>query len=216
MDPSAQSAQAAAEYWVSSVRFNNYLTLVAFAVLFYDYALTFGSEIEFFWKSANPSLVSVLFVIVRYYGLLGSLPLIVEYFVDLQEQSIFRPSLTLSPLEMPSASDIPPGLRSVKSGGCSKGIHLAAAWGAMLWFDTTIFVLTLVKALQMRHTFPGGLLEIMFRDGTIYYGIMVASNVSNIITFMITQSNSPLKGMDTTLTNVFVRTSLGSMVTPYL
>ena len=39
------------------------------------------------------------------------------------------------------------------------------AWTAMLWFDTTIFTLTLVKALRMRRHFPGGLLEVVFRDG---------------------------------------------------
>lgn len=42
---------------------------------------------------------------------------------------------------------------------------LALAWSAMLWFDTTIFVLTLVQAFRVRRYFPGGLLEIMFRDG---------------------------------------------------
>ena len=49
-------------------------------------------------------------------------------------------------------------------------VDLALAWAAMLWFDTTIFVLTLAQALRIRRHFPGGLLEIMFRDGTIYYG----------------------------------------------
>ena len=36
----------------------------------------------------------------------------------------------------------------------------------MLWFDTTIFVLTFVKAIRMRSEISGGLLETMFRDGT--------------------------------------------------
>lgn len=44
-------------------------------------------------------------------------------------------------------------------------VDLALAWAAMLWFDTTIFVLTLVQALRMRRRFPGALLELMFRDG---------------------------------------------------
>ena len=44
---------------------------------------------------------------------------------------------------------------------------LALAWGAMLWFDITIFVLTLVQALRMRRHFPGGLLEVIFRDGEL-------------------------------------------------
>ena len=42
---------------------------------------------------------------------------------------------------------------------------LALAWVAMLWFDTTIFVLTFIQAIRMRRLFPGGLLEVIFRDG---------------------------------------------------
>ncbi|KAJ8462345.1 hypothetical protein ONZ51_g10957 [Trametes cubensis] len=89
---------------------------------------------------------------------------------------------------------------------------LSLAWGAMLWFDTTIFLLTLIRALRMRSHLPGGLLHIMFRDGTIYYGIMVASNVSNIITFMVTRSGSPLKGTNTTLTNVLSTTLTSRLI----
>lgn len=49
----------------------------------------------------------------------------------------------------------------------------------MLWFDTTIFILTLVQALRMRHMFPGRLLEIMFRDGMshIYYPRVSAEQI---------------------------------------
>ncbi len=35
----------------------------------------------------------------------------------------------------------------------------------MLWFDTTIFVLTLARAYQMHRRMPGGILETLFRDG---------------------------------------------------
>lgn len=56
------------------------------AILYYDYTLTISNEIDFFWRSANVSLVSALYVIIRYYGLLGAVPLIVEYFADLSEQ----------------------------------------------------------------------------------------------------------------------------------
>lgn len=49
----------------------------------------------------------------------------------------------------------------------------------MLWFDTTIFILTLVQALRMRHLFPGRLLEIMFRDGMlhVYYPRVSAEQI---------------------------------------
>ena len=61
------------------------LTPSILALLYYDYFLTFTAEIEHFWKSAKLSPAAALFVIVRYYGLLGTLPLIVEYFADIPE-----------------------------------------------------------------------------------------------------------------------------------
>ncbi|RPD80219.1 hypothetical protein L226DRAFT_609155 [Lentinus tigrinus ALCF2SS1-7] len=263
MNSTSLSTQAAAEYWASSVRFNNCLTLVGFTVLYYDYILTLFSEIEFFWKSASISTVSVLFVIIRYYGVIGPIPLILEYFADLPENSC-RQLQTYHQAFAISSQAIVAVMLVVRTYalydrsrrilallivthvggaiaclitivtsrspintitplpftffGCDlsltneQGIHLALAWAAMLWFDTTIFVLTLVQAFRVRRYFPGGLLEIMFRDGTIYYGILVASNVSNIITFMVTRSGSPLKGMDTTLTNVLSTTLTSRLI----
>ena len=43
---------------------------------------------------------------------------------------------------------------------------IAIAWTAMLWFDTTIFVLTLARAWQMHRRMPGGVLETLVRDGS--------------------------------------------------
>ena len=60
-----------------------YLSALTFhqALLFYDYCLTLGTEIEYFWKRARVSAVSTLFVLNRYLTLLGQIPIIVEYFV---------------------------------------------------------------------------------------------------------------------------------------
>ncbi|RDX56616.1 hypothetical protein OH76DRAFT_1336759, partial [Lentinus brumalis] len=242
-----------------SVRFNNYLTLVGLTVLYYDYCLTLFSEVEFFWKSASVSTVSVLFVIIRYYGLVGPIPLIFEYFVDLPEDISLIPSFSvmlvvrtyalydrsrriLALLIVTHLGGAIACLITVVTSrspihtvtplpftysGCNLSLtneqyvmhysYLALAWSAMLWFDTTIFVLTLVQAFRVRRYFPGGLLEIMFRDGTIYYGILVVSNVCNIITFMVSSSDilfsgSPLKGMDTTLTNVLSTTLTSRLI----
>ncbi|KAI0807439.1 hypothetical protein C8Q74DRAFT_1227641 [Fomes fomentarius] len=263
MNPTTQFVQASAESWSWAVRSNNCLTLVGFAILYYDYTLTISNEIDFFWKSANVSLVSALFVIIRYYGLLGAVPLIVEYFADLSEQrcrqlQTYHQAFAISiqalvavmlvirtyalydrskkVLALLIISHVGGGaaclisIVTTKSPvqtvtplpftyyGCNlsltneQGIHLALAWAAMLWFDTTIFVLTLVQALRMRRRFPGALLELMFRDGTVYYGILVTTNVANMITFLISSSGSPLKGMDTTLTNVLSTTLTSRLI----
>ena len=52
-------------------------------MLHYDYCLTFGTEVEHFWKRARMSFVSILFVLNRYLGLLGPVPVIAEYFAVL-------------------------------------------------------------------------------------------------------------------------------------
>lgn len=88
------------------MRFNNALVLVGFsarhhtdlasgaivlteavltATLYYDYLLTLSDEIEHFWKSANLSIMSVLFVVNRYFGLLGPIAVVIEYFGDISE-----------------------------------------------------------------------------------------------------------------------------------
>ncbi|RPD66288.1 hypothetical protein L227DRAFT_570179 [Lentinus tigrinus ALCF2SS1-6] len=83
------SASLSAATLASSVRWNNSLAMVALTMLYYDYSLTLSTEIEHFWKRARFSLVSVLFVTNRYLGLLGSVPVVLEYFVH------FKPELQM-------------------------------------------------------------------------------------------------------------------------
>ncbi|KAI8998507.1 hypothetical protein BD414DRAFT_519645 [Trametes punicea] len=260
------SVQSSAVYWCVLVPLLPSLTIliVTTAILYYDYVLTLFHEIEFFWRSANLSLVSVLFVINRYLGILGPIPIAIEYFsVDLSEEAgrflqtyhqayaicsqgivaimlvirtyaLYERSRRILVLLIAThlaggimclismVTNLSPEKTSTplpfKFTGCDLSltdeqcVNIALAWGAMLWFDTTIFALTLVRALRMRRHLPGGLIQIMFRDGTIYYGIMVAANVSNIITFLVTRSGSPLKGMDTTLTNVLSTTLTSRLI----
>lgn len=52
-------------------------------MLYYDYCLTFEREIEHFWKRARFTVVSTLFVTNRYLGLLGPIPVVLEYFTQL-------------------------------------------------------------------------------------------------------------------------------------
>ncbi|KAI0665123.1 hypothetical protein C8Q70DRAFT_1049292 [Cubamyces menziesii] len=225
-----ETVDPVAAYFMYSVRFDTSLTLSAFTILYYDYAMTVLSEIQYYWSPPKLSTSFVLFAVNRYIGLLGPIPVFFEYF--------FLTTESYS-LAMPSSSALPSSLRHDESGNrrntadssnsavltsksplttdiqldfhyprCNlsltddQGVHLALAWSAMLWFDTIIFLLTFFKAIQMRREMSGGLLEILFRDGTIYYGILVAVNMVNIITFLKTPPDTPMKGMATTMTNV--------------
>lgn len=66
----------------------------------------------------------------------------------------------------------------------AEGLRLATAWSGMLVFDTLIFILTVYKSLALRVRSGSGLLAVMLRDGSLYFGVMVASNVANILTYV--------------------------------
>ncbi|KAM5533278.1 hypothetical protein V8D89_013055 [Ganoderma adspersum] len=204
-----EAVQATAEYWAWSIRMNNYFSVVGYAILFYDYTLTFSTEVECFWKSTHISLFSILFVLNRYFGLLGAIPTIFEYFGSPSENVMMITTKNPNETKIPMPFTLSKCDLSLTN---AQGLHIAIAWAAMLWFDTTIFVLTLARAWRMHRRVPGGVLETLFRDGTIYYGIMVVSAVANIITFLVTPSGSNLKGMETTLTNALSTTLASRLI----
>ncbi|KAF9458370.1 hypothetical protein BDZ94DRAFT_106179 [Collybia nuda] len=78
--------------------------------------------------------------------------------------------------------------------------RLAAAWGGMLVFDTLVFSMTVYKSLLLRQTSGMNLLTLMLRDGSIYFGVMIASNLGNILTFVY--GGLFTRGVGTTFTNV--------------
>ncbi|KAH8813546.1 hypothetical protein DL96DRAFT_523509 [Flagelloscypha sp. PMI_526] len=68
-------------------------------------------------------------------------------------------------------------------------VRLAICWEAVFAFDTTIFVLTLYKTWQTRHSVvtlkPISLLGVLLRDGAAYFMFMALANLANIFTFYI-------------------------------
>ncbi|KAJ7882160.1 hypothetical protein B0H13DRAFT_2667432 [Mycena leptocephala] len=90
--------------------------------------------------------------------------------------------------------------------GCSSGLSysqsvgLAAAWAGMGVFDATIFLLTLYRALSHHRAQGLDLVTVLVRDGSIYFGIIVIANISNILTFILAEPYT--RGTPTTFTNV--------------
>ncbi|KAF8067939.1 hypothetical protein FPV67DRAFT_1165893 [Lyophyllum atratum] len=80
------------------------------------------------------------------------------------------------------------------------GHHLGAAWGGMLVFDTLVFAGTVYKSFTLRRIHGVGLLSLLLRDGSIYFGVIIASNIANILTFMY--GNNFTAGVGTVFTNV--------------
>ncbi|OBZ74515.1 hypothetical protein A0H81_05313 [Grifola frondosa] len=85
-----------------------------------------------------------------------------------------------------------------------QGYYLAAAWSSILVFDGAVFVLTLIKALQVGRTWSGSLFKIMLRDGTIYFGVLLICYLFNILTYVLAEPIN--KGVSTTITNVISST----------
>ncbi|KAH8993603.1 hypothetical protein EDB86DRAFT_2928760 [Lactarius hatsudake] len=79
------------------------------------------------------------------------------------------------------------------------GIHLAFAWEAQAIFDALVFALTVMRTLKMRKlhnmaiSLSGvGLLDVLLRDGALYFAVMALANLANIFTFYF--SRPALKG----------------------
>ncbi|VDC07461.1 unnamed protein product [Peniophora sp. CBMAI 1063] len=73
------------------------------------------------------------------------------------------------------------------------GSHIAVAWIAQAAFDMIIFGFTVYRTLQTRRYRDGrglrlngsGLLDLVWRDGALYFVVMAMSNVGNIVTFYV-------------------------------
>ncbi|KAJ7429731.1 hypothetical protein B0H11DRAFT_2264934 [Mycena galericulata] len=71
-----------------------------------------------------------------------------------------------------------------------QSIGLIIAWMALVLFDSMIFFLTLYRALSRRST-GTRLFTVLLRDGSIYFGVMVITNTSNILTFAVSELYIP-------------------------
>jgi len=51
-------------------------------------------------------------------------------------------------------------------------------------FDTLIFIMTVYKSVALHVGSRSTLLSLMLRDGSVYFGVMAAFNVANILTYL--------------------------------
>lgn len=70
--------------------------------------------------------------------------------------------------------------------------RIAFTWIAELIFDTVIFALTLYKTLRIYHVQLGkrkplSLFVLIVRDGIIYFGVIFAANLANVLVFMLAE-----------------------------
>ncbi|KIJ15386.1 hypothetical protein PAXINDRAFT_133930 [Paxillus involutus ATCC 200175] len=109
-----------------------------------------------------------------------------------------------------------PKLRWSEVMGCvdpvraNQALHLALSWSGRLGFDIIIFVLTLWKSLHLGRIGDRTLIDILLRDGSLYFAIMTCANVGNIIAFSVAV---PLKkSIATGFTNVLSATLISRLM----
>ncbi|TFY65570.1 hypothetical protein EVG20_g5517 [Dentipellis fragilis] len=83
----------------------------------------------------------------------------------------------------------------------SQGTQLALTWGGLLVFDSCVFVLTVVKAFRIGRRYPGSLVHVLLRDGTLYFILLFVANFSNILMYLY--AAPPLRSTNTVLTTVY-------------
>ncbi|KIY65996.1 hypothetical protein CYLTODRAFT_399460 [Cylindrobasidium torrendii FP15055 ss-10] len=66
------------------LRVAQYLNLVAFVVLYYDWIITLGQEISRMWTIDNVSFSVVGYYLNRYVCLLGHIPVVLQFFVNME------------------------------------------------------------------------------------------------------------------------------------
>lgn len=240
----------------------NYINLVAFVILYYDYALTFVDEVDRFWASRSISWASLLFYLNRYLSLLGHIIIMIEYFWDptLQNASIcsslssfhqyyavivqiivgfllilrtyalydrsWRALLfmlvvaggvivlgtwtVVKGVHGPEPNSNWTGVGCVPSLNKAPAIRYAAAWSGALVFDIVIFTMTIYKSVRRSRVGNRSLTHILLRDGAIYFGIMAAVTLSNILSFLLSADAD--RGFMTTFANIMSSTMLSRLM----
>ncbi|KAI6166393.1 hypothetical protein EDD17DRAFT_1505298 [Pisolithus thermaeus] len=65
------------------------------------------------------------------------------------------------------------------------GLDWAVAWGGQLAFDALVFILTLRKLISARSLGKWSYMALSLRDGALYFAMMTAANVANILTYLM-------------------------------
>ncbi|KAI0065305.1 hypothetical protein BV25DRAFT_1822463 [Artomyces pyxidatus] len=80
-----------------------------------------------------------------------------------------------------------------------EGRLMAIAYSGLLVFDVTVFWLTMHRALRLRAQRRAPLIETLFIDGLLYYGVILNLNLVNIL--ILAFGTSSFRGLISTSTN---------------
>ncbi|KAI6145731.1 hypothetical protein EDD17DRAFT_1652631 [Pisolithus thermaeus] len=206
----------------------------------YDYALTFGREVDLFWCQPRRTWAFALFIANRYIGLFGRIPaFMVNFLADsggsnspvcqnlhMCDQIIMAILQSIGSVIMMMrvyafynqdrrvlvlfiivalisagvccwaflfhGPPLPPP-KYMALIGCLGPIYpsqaprrrYAAAWGGQLLLDALVFAFTLWKLTRVDRTGERTFLDVLLRDGAMYFAVMTVMNVANITVFLV-------------------------------
>ncbi|KZP23260.1 hypothetical protein FIBSPDRAFT_1040049 [Athelia psychrophila] len=88
--------------------------------------------------------------------------------------------------------------------------RVALAWSGQLCFDALIFALTLYKSFALRRSRSKHLINTILRDGSLYFAIITAANLANIVTILTAAPFA--KGAATLFTNAISATMMSRLM----
>lgn len=88
--------------------------------------------------------------------------------------------------------------------------RFAAAWTGVLLFDSLIFSMTVHKSFRQSRQGDRPLLNILLRDGAIYFGIMAIAGLANIISLHLSPEYE--RGFTTTFANIISSTMISRLM----
>jgi len=243
---------------------NNYLSFIAFVILYYDHVLTLSMEIQRFWTRGPFTWATFFFFANRYLAFLGYFPVILRIFWDpsdllykfttcrhilsyhqyvvVASQLVIGVLLIMriyamydrkrwvvwlfiivgtvditvgcwgimskAPIAIPPILFSSPGC--IEPLGSEQAGRLAVGWSGQLAFDALVFCFTLRKLFTIGRTGHRILIDILIRDGVVYFAIMTAANLANILTLLLAAPIS--KGVASTWVNIISITMMSRLM----
>lgn len=115
------------------------------------------------------------------------------------------PPAVLAPTQAPSIGC--PANGSLTSG---QGLDVAAAWSGQLLFDALVFGLTLWRSVYSRTPRRRSITDVLLRDGCLYFAVMSAANLGNIIALLVANDN--VKNIADSFTSIISATMISRLM----
>uniref|UniRef100_A0A0W0FX37 DUF6533 domain-containing protein n=1 Tax=Moniliophthora roreri TaxID=221103 RepID=A0A0W0FX37_MONRR len=156
------------------IQMSNYWCLFGVAILYWDHILTFPVEVKYLWKWPQ-GISGYVFFLHRYFAALSNAIVIIS---RLGPHSLLESSSCLHLQKIRDAVILVAQVIVLLA---------AVAWEAAFFYDTLIFLLAMYKAYQTKKELGMGLplMNIVIRDGSLYFGAMSLASLGNILTFYL-------------------------------